>query len=173
MSEGRSTLEQGGHREVPEGEGSGVSQPNRRALLAAGVAGFGFSGLVDVLVLHHVLQLHHLLSGIYDPGRLAGLRTNLVADGLFSLGMLAIMLAGIGWLWRIDRRRHTPLAVAPLAGAGLLGLGLFDLFDVVVNHYLLGLHHATHGPGNFDPHWVVVSVAFIAGGGLLLRSTRG
>src|SRR6056297_2726959 len=65
-----------------------------RALLAAGVFGFGFSGLVDVLVLHHVLQWHHLVSGIYPMDTLAGLRTNILADGLFSLAML--VLAGIG-----------------------------------------------------------------------------
>lgn len=58
----------------------------------------------------------------------------------------------------------------PLAGAGLLGLGSFDPLDVLVNHYLLGLHHATHGPGNFDPHWVVASLAFAAGGALVSRN---
>ena len=149
-----------------------MSPSTRRGLVAAGVAGFGFSGLVDVLLLHLVLQLHHLVSGLVDPSSLAGLRTNLVADGLFSLAMLAVMLAGLGWLWRVERRTRSPLAVTPLAGAGLLGLGLFDLFDVLVNHYVLGLHHATHGPGNFDPLWVVVSVAFVAGGFLLWRSGR-
>jgi len=44
---------------------------SKRGLLAAGVVGFGFSGLVDVLVLHHVLQWHHLLSGIYRTGTTA------------------------------------------------------------------------------------------------------
>lgn len=141
----------------------------RRGLLAAGVAGFGFSALVDVLLLHHVLQLHHLLSNVYDPGTLSGLRTNLVADGAFSLVALGVMLVGLGWLWRIERRTADPLTVRPLAGAALVGLGAFDLFDVVVNHLLLGLHHATHGPKFYDPHWAVASVAFILGGALLLR----
>lgn len=139
-----------------------------RALLAAGVAGFGFSAVVDVLLLHLVLQLHHLLSGVYDPSSLSGLRTNLVADGAFTLVMLGVMLTGLGWIWRIERRAAESLRVVPLAGAGLLGLGAFDLFDVLVNHYLLGLHHATHGPGNFDPHWVVASLALVAAGALAL-----
>lgn len=139
-----------------------------RALLAAGVAGFGFSGVIDVLLLHLVLQLHHLVSGVYDPSTLSGLRTNLVADGLFTITMLGVMLVGLGWIWRVERRTADPLRVVPLAGAGLLGLGVFDLFDVLVNHYLLGLHHATHGPGNFDPHWVVASLAFAAAGALVL-----
>lgn len=139
-----------------------------RALLAAGVAGFGFSGVIDVLLLHLVLQLHHLLSSVYDPSSLSGLRTNMVADGLFTIAMLGVMFVGLGWIWRIERRSANPLAVVPLAGAGLLGLAAFDLFDVLVNHYLLGLHHATHGPGNFDPHWVVASLALAAAGALVL-----
>lgn len=132
------------------------------------MAGFGFSGLVDVLVLHLVFQLHHLLSGIYDPDELETLRLNLTADGLFALVMLGVMLAGLWWLWLIERSTARPLAVVPLAGAALLGLGLFDLFDVLVNHYLFGFHHATHGPGNYDPLWIVVSLAFAGGGALLL-----
>lgn len=109
---------------------------------------------------------------MYDPSRLPGLRINILADGLFTVVMLGVMLAGLGWIWRIERRATNPLAVVPLTGAGVVGLGLFDLFDVLVDHYLLGLHHATHGPGNFDPHWVVVSLAFAALGALLLWTRR-
>ena len=29
---------------------------SRRALVGAGVFGFGFSGLIDVLLIHHILQ---------------------------------------------------------------------------------------------------------------------
>lgn len=149
-----------------------MTDRRHRGLLAAGVAGFGFSGLLDVLVLHLVFQVHHLVSGVYDPDRLETLRVNVLADGLFSLAMLAVMLAGFAWIWRIERRDGPPLALTPLAGAGLVGLGTFDLFDVLVNHYALGLHHATHGPGEFDPLWAVVSVGFVGGGALLLWSYR-
>lgn len=68
-----------------------VDGVTRRALLAAGVLGFGFSGLIDVLVIHHVLQWHHLVSGIYPTTTMDGLRTNIFADGLFSIGMVIII----------------------------------------------------------------------------------
>ena len=138
--------------------------------MAAGVFGFGFSGLVDVLVLHHVLQLHHLLSNVYPTDTLAGLRTNLFADGLFSLGMLAVAGVGAGLVWRAERRTAEPLAVRPLVGASVVGLGAFDLFDVVVDHTLLGLHHATSGPGYYDPHWFVVSLLIVVAGWVVYRS---
>lgn len=142
---------------------------SRRPLAAAGVLGFGFSGLIDVLVLHHVLKLHHLLSNVYDPSTVAGLQTNLTADGLFSVAMLVITGVGAGLLWREERCTTTPLPTRPLAGAAIIGLGVFDLFDVVVNHTLLGLHHATHGSGYYDPHWAVVSLLIVGAGVLIYR----
>ena len=142
----------------------------RRALLGAGVFGFGFSGLIDVLVLHHVLQLHHLLSNVYDASTIAGLRTNLRADGLFSVAMLVVAGVGAGLVWRVERRTAAPTPARPLAGAVLIGLGAFDLLDVLVNHALLGLHHATSGPGYYDPHWAVVSLLIVGGGVYVYRS---
>ncbi|WP_192498425.1 DUF2243 domain-containing protein [Halorussus halophilus] len=149
----------------------------RRALLAAGVFGFGFSGLVDVLVLHHVLQWHHLVSGIYSMDTLSGLRTNILADGIFSIGMVTIMSVGAGLLWQSKRRTYAPLAVKPLAGAAIIGLGVFDVFDAVVDHALLGLHQPVGAGGQplslggrYNPHWLVVSLLFVAAGYYVYRA---
>lgn len=149
----------------------------RRALLAAGAFGFGFSGLIDVLVLHHVLQWHHLLSGIYPTHTLSGLRANVLADGAFSIGMLVVMVVGAGLLWQSERRTDRPLAVRPLFGAKLIGLGAFDAYDAVVDHALLGLHQPV-GPGGrplslggqYNPHWLVVSLLFVAAGYYVYRT---
>ena len=150
---------------------SGRETVTRRGLLAAGIFGFGFSGLIDVLVLHHVLQWHHLLSGVYPMDTLSGLRTNILADGLFSVGMLGITSVGAGLLWRSERRTDVPLAVKPLAGAALIGLGAFDVFDAVVDHALLGLHQPVGAGGRplslggrYNLHWFVVSLLFVAAG---------
>ena len=142
----------------------------RRSILAAGVFGFGFSGLIDVLVLHHVLQWHHLLSGIYPMDTLDGLRTNLLADGLFSIAMVGIAGVGAGLLWQSERRTDVPLAVRSVAGAAVVGLGVFDLFDVLVDHVLLGLHQPLMRGGIYNPHWAVVSLLIIGAGWYLYRS---
>lgn len=141
-----------------------------RALVAAGTLGFGISGLVDVLILHHVLQWHHLLSGIYPMDTMSGLRTNILADGLFSLVMLAIAGVGAGLLWRAERRADVPLATRPLAGAALIGLGAFDLFDVVVDHVLLGLHQPLSQGGAYNLHWAAVSLFIIGAGAYVYRT---
>ncbi|MFC6837678.1 DUF2243 domain-containing protein [Halomarina ordinaria] len=144
----------------------------RRALLGAVVFGFGFSAVIDVLVLHHVLQLHSLVSNLYPTTTVSGLRTNVFADGVFATVMLAVAGGGAGLLWRAERRATTPLPVRPLAGAAVLGLGAFDLFDVVVNHTILGLHDATEGPGYYDPHWAVISLLIVGAGYYVYRTSR-
>ncbi|MWG35222.1 DUF2243 domain-containing protein [Halomarina oriensis] len=152
---------------------TGVSRGrSTRALVGAGVFGFGVSALVDVLLLHHVLQWHHLVSARVSPNTVDGLRTNLLADGLFSLVMLAVAGVGVGLMWRAERRTAAPLAVRPLAGVVLVGVGLFDLFDVVVDHTLLGLHHALSQGGTYDPYWALVSLGIVALGVLVYRSGR-
>ncbi|WP_225336354.1 DUF2243 domain-containing protein [Halomicrobium urmianum] len=112
----------------------------RRALPATGVFGFGFSGLIDVLVFHHRLQWHRLHSEVGPMDTVTGLRTNVLADGFFSIGMVAVMTTGAGLRWQSERRTPVPLAVRPLAGAAAVGLGAFDVFDAGVDSALQGRH---------------------------------
>ena len=145
----------------------------RRSLLVGGaVAGFGLGALLDVLVFHHLLQTHHLLSNYRDPGTLAGLQWNLFWDGVFSLGVLAVAAVGAAVVWRTVNRATEPLSTTRLAGAVLVGAGLFNLFDGVVDHYVLSLHHVVHGTSRWDPHWVLASVLLLAGGVAILRASR-
>lgn len=142
-----------------------------RPLLAAGIFGFGFSGLIDVLVIHLILQWHHLLSGIYPMDTVDGLRTNIFADGLFSVGMILIAGIGAGLVWQSERRAETPLPVRPIAGAAVIGLGVFDLYDAIVDHALLGLHQPLSQGGQYNPHWTVVSILIILAGLYIYRTS--
>ena len=146
---------------------------SRRALAGAGVFGFGFSGLIDVLLIHHILQWHHLLSGIYPMNTLIGLQTNIFADGWFSVGMVVIAGIGAGVVWRAERRTREPLAFRPIAGSAIMGLGIFDLYDAIVDHALLGLHQPLSMGGKYNPHWVVVSLLIIGAGAYIYRTATG
>lgn len=149
---------------------SDTAGDHRRSLLLwGGVFGFGLGALVDVMVFHQVFQTHHLLSGFYDPLTYDGLRTNVMFDGLFSLGMLAIMGVGMTMLWRTANRARRPLSSLVVGGASLVGAGVFNVFDGVVDHYLLGLHDVVHGTEAYNPHWVVVSLLMLGAGFLVLR----
>ena len=124
------------------------------------VLGIGLGGFVDGIVLHQILQWHHMLTseGSYPATTVAGLETNTLWDGLFHASTWVAVVAGIVLLWR----RSGAISGRGLVGWMLVGWGLFNLVEGVVDHHLLGIHHVRTG-GN-ETAW---DVAFLAFGGLL------
>jgi uncharacterized membrane protein len=47
--------------------------------------GLGLGGFVDGILLHEVLQWHHMVSSEYPTNTVAGLEVNTLADGLFHI----------------------------------------------------------------------------------------
>jgi len=139
-----------------------------RVLLSGGILGFGLGALVDVLVFHMILQWHHLLSSVYHPLSLPGLRLNVYYDGLFSLAMMGVMAVGAGIIWRELNRSSEPFSAIRVLGSLLVGAGLFNVFDGIVDHYVLGLHDVVHGTQAFNPHWVGASFLLLGAGILVL-----
>ena len=145
----------------------------RRLFLGGGTIGFGFGAVIDVLLFHLVFQSHHLLSGIYDPHSMDGFRTNVTIDGLFTLLMTAVTIVGLVIVWRVVNRAAERLSGRYLVGAIVVGMGVFNVFDGVVSHYVLDIHDVAHGTEAWNPHWLVVSVVLLVVGLLLLRSADG
>ncbi|WP_459809408.1 DUF2243 domain-containing protein [Halopiger thermotolerans] len=142
----------------------------RRLVLAGGTVGFGFGAVLDVVIFHQILQTHHLLSGFYDPYSYDGLRTNVMFDGLFTAVMLLVAWIGVAMLWRVVNGTDERLSTRAFLGSIVLGAGAFNVFDGVVDHYVLDIHNVVHGTEAWNPHWVVVSVLLLALGGLVLAS---
>lgn len=145
----------------------------RRFLLAGGTIGFGFGAVIDTVLFHLTFQTHHLLSGFYDPYSLDGLRTNVMFDGLFLLSTLGIASVGLGLLWTTVNGTAERFSTRYLVGAIVVGAGVFNVFDGIVDHYLLDLHNVVHGTEAWNPPWVVVSAIMLAVGLLLLRRADG
>ncbi len=144
-----------------------------RAAFGPGVLlGLGLGGFVDGIVLHQILQWHHLVSSVHPTGTVSGLETNTVWDGIFHAATWLCVLAGTAWLWRraIDPRDRRWIA---LVGPLVTGWGLFNLLDSVVNHYLLGIHHVRAGAHEraYDVAFLVLAVALVAAGLALHRAT--
>jgi uncharacterized membrane protein len=155
-------------------EGTSEVRTDRPLLRAGVVLGFGLGGLVDVLIFHLVLRTHHLISGWVPPTTPRALQLNLVADGAFSLLMLAIMAVGFRMLWRTAERSDVPWSAGLYAGAVVVGMAIFNLYDGTVDHYVLEMHHVTQGlrPDAFDVLWVVGSVVLLVAGVLVVRAER-
>jgi uncharacterized membrane protein len=145
--------------------------------ISAGVfLGLGLGGFFDGIVLHQILQWHHMLSSAGHPiDSLANLSYNTLWDGLFHAATYVFVLIGLLQLWRAARRLHRPWSTRVFAGSILLGFGLFNLIEGIVNHQLLGLHHVNETVA--ERYWIYWDMGFllwgllmVVGGGWLMRA---
>lgn len=141
--------------------------------------GVGLGGFVDGIVLHQIAQWHHMLSSVLPPTQMPAMEVNMMWDGFFHLFVLFVTIAGVLLLWSVARRPITLPGWQWLGGLMLLGWGLFNLVEGIINHHLLGIHHVRYVEDVMggEPHlgWglgfiLVGGVFFIALGWLLARS---
>jgi uncharacterized membrane protein len=131
--------------------------------------GLGLGGFVDGIVLHQILQWHHMVSHVqdYPVTTLAGLEANTLADGFFHLATWLLVLGGsIAALvaWRQGRlapnwRFHFGLV--------LVGWGLFNLVEGIVDHHVLGVHHVRDdlgAPLSWDLGFLALGALLVVGG---------
>ena len=128
--------------------------------------GIGLGGFLDGIVLHQILQWHHLLSATdeHPVDTVAGLEVNTLADGFFHLGTWVAVLAGTALALRARQRDRLAAGWRFQVGLLLAGWGLFNVVEGVINHHLLDLHHVRDDLGA-PLSW---DLGFLALGGLLL-----
>ena len=144
-----------------------------RAVAGPGVLlGLGLGGFVDGIVLHQLLQWHHLISSTAKGpmNTVAGLEANTLADGLFHTATWLLTAAGVWWLWRNVSHRRVALD-RQFFGWLLFGWGLFNVLDEVVFHALLDLHHVREGNNElaYDMGFLAIGIAQLVVGWLLTR----
>ncbi|MFF0767004.1 DUF2243 domain-containing protein [Streptomyces sp. NPDC003737] len=148
------------------------------------VLGVGLGGFFDGILLHQLLQWHHMLSSTnhdrigvkyYNPHTVSGLEMNTVWDGIFHAVCWIAVLLGMAILYgRVTHNRRAVWASRVLWGWMLVGWGLFNLVEGILDHQILGIHHV-HG-GSYQAWWdagfLVLGGMFLIGGYLLQRSGR-
>ncbi|SNT63839.1 Uncharacterized membrane protein [Streptosporangium subroseum] len=124
--------------------------------------GLGIGGFIDGIVLHQLMGWHHMLSGWYPDDE----HVNMIGDGLFHLGCLVIVVIGVLLL-----SRTRPVPPRELIGWMIVGWGVFNLVEGVIDHQILGVHHVRHGPGQFlyDLGFLALGVVLIVFGFVLAR----
>jgi uncharacterized membrane protein len=177
-----------GHR---PGVGTGaradaVRSPVRVLRLPGIVLGIGLGGFVDGILMHQMLQWHHMLTSTdtdnigvdyYPPTTVHGLEMNTLWDGVFHTFTWLTVLWGI---WLLYNR-------AAMAGAGTrlwtsrvlwgwitAGWGIFNLVEGLVDHHILGIHHVRSGPDQlaWDLGFLGLGAVLLLGGVVLARSGR-
>jgi uncharacterized membrane protein len=132
--------------------------------VAGGLLGFGLGGFIDAIILHMLLQWHHMISSRVSMNTFAGLKINVVGDGIFSAVMWLITVIGLGVLWRgVQRAPIVPLATTAFIGWIFVGWGVFHLFDSIFFHALFRLHHIRQ-----VPDFLVYDISFFLIGLLLI-----
>jgi uncharacterized membrane protein len=148
-----------------------MQNQTRSPLIVGGIwLGLGLGGFFDGVVFHQILQWHHMLTSAgYPPTSITNLNLNTFADGLFHAATYLFTLIGLTVLWRASTRNGITWSARVLIGAILIGWGMFNLVEGLIDHQLLGLHHVRDDlpPGSAKLGW---DLGFLAWGALMLAS---
>lgn len=145
-----------------------MADPDSKFPVAAGIFfGLGLGGFFDGIVFHQILQWHHMVTSAgYPADSVENLKLNTLLDGLFHASTYLFVVIGLLLLWRMAHRSHLRWSGKLLAGSILIGFGIFNLVEGLVNHQLLGLHHVNETVPRHQ--WIYWDIGFLVWGGLML-----
>ncbi|MCA1544295.1 DUF2243 domain-containing protein [Bradyrhizobium yuanmingense] len=102
--------------------------------------GLGLGAFFDGIVFHQLLQWHHMLSGWYPLNSIENITLNTTWDGIFHSAAYVLVLAGLFLMWQRTRRSAPRWSGSQCFGTILIGWGIFNLAEGVVDHQILRLH---------------------------------
>lgn len=140
------------------------------------ILGLGLGGFVDGILLHQVLQWHHMLTaGDHPMTTVAGLEANTLADGFFHLATWLLVATAMLLTVRAWQRRELAPPWRGHFGMLLAGWGVFNVAEGLIDHEVLGIHHVRDdlgGPMGWDIGFLLFGVLLIAVGLALSRSAE-
>ena len=153
----------------------GEARRHHTSLTAPGIAlGMGLGGFLDGIVLHQIVQWHNMLSSTdrWPATTLDGMEANMRADGLFHAATWVLVVLGLWMLWRATRDGTGDSGQA-LVGWMLVGWGIFNLVEGIINHEILGIHHVHEGGDElaWDLAFLAFGLVLVVGGVLIVRAS--
>ncbi len=138
--------------------------------------GVGLGGFLDGIVLHQILQWHHMLTG--DNGgepmtTVAGLEANTLVDGFFHLSTWFLVAIAVLMTVRAWQSRELAPPWRLQFGMVLAGWGVFNLVEGLIDHFLLGIHHVRDdigAPIGWDLAFLALGALQLAAGLALART---
>ena len=93
-------------------------------------------------------------------------------DGLFHVMTWLMTAVGLALLWHAVRRPNVALSTKTLVGSMVLGWGLFNLVEGIIDHHILHIHHVTETDNHllWDLAFLASGVIMIVGGWLTIGS---
>jgi uncharacterized membrane protein len=162
----------------PTTEMSTLRRHRRRRPVLAPVLllGVGLGGFLDGIVLHQVLQWHHVLTatGDHPADSVRGLEQNTLADGRFHVASWLFVVVGTTLVVRAWQQGGLAPPWRLHAGMLLAGWGAFNVVEGVVNHHLLTLHHVRDDIADstlWDVGFLCFGAMLVVAGAWLARSS--
>lgn len=148
----------------------------RPVVIAGIVLGVGLGGFVDGIVLHQMLQWHHMLTAYdqhhYPATTITGLEVNTLWDGIFHASTWVATALGLGMLWRAAGVPGVRWSGRAFVGALAAGWGGFNLVEGIIDHQILAIHHVRDdlgGPLSWDIGFLVFGALLVLAGWVLIQ----
>ncbi|KQL54882.1 hypothetical protein AN964_16115 [Heyndrickxia shackletonii] len=132
---------------------------SNRTFIGAFLFGMGIIGMLDGILLHQIFQFHsvYMYTNRFNQ---------IVSDGLFHFFVTIIVFIGGYILWTSEKEKLNHPKLTFWAGF-LLGGGIFNLVEGIIDHHLLGIHHVYYHTDNvlfYDLLYDGFSIVLIAAG---------
>lgn len=128
--------------------------------------GIGLGGFFDGIVLHQILQWHHMVSHVddYPMTTVAGLEANTLADGLLHAATYIMTVVALVILWPVLGARRRVWSTQGFIGLLLIGWAIFNFVEGVVDHHLLKVHVVREDVANPEVwNWGFLAVSVVLG----------
>lgn len=146
-----------------------------RLFVSSGILlGVGFAGFFDGIVLHQILQWHHMLTSVRPTDSVEDLAANTFWDGIFLMSASLFTVIGLVLFWQARQQGSLTQSVKRFVGALLVGAGGFNLIEGIIDHHLLGIHHVKTGANEavWDIGFLVLNAVLVGLGSLMLRTEQ-
>lgn len=129
------------------------------------LVGLGFVAFIDEAVFHQLLHWHHF----YDKSTTS---MGLISDGIFHAFSWFATVLGLFML--SDIRKRKVWDIKGWLGAAILGAGVFQLYDGIIQHKLMRLHQIRYVSDviYYDIVWNVIAACMIIVGLILLLQKK-
>lgn len=147
-----------------------AANPNLKVLspvpltTASIVTGIGLGGFFDGIVFHQILQVHEMLSNKIAVNNYLGKSINMFWDGIFHAFCFVVVIIGVILLWKLLTRTDADRSGKLFSGGLVLGWGLFNIVEGVIDHQILKLHNVIELSANHD----IANYTFLASGVVML-----
>ncbi len=136
--------------------------------------GIGIGGMLDGTVLHQILQWHEMLSNKLPPFTLLNKSVNMFWDGIFHFFCFIIILIGIVMLSKVAFDKNETKGWGKVTGGLLLGWGIFNVVEGLIDHQILKLHNVKETSAAVDLWnygFLMISILLIIVGWMIIHKS--